>query len=327
MVAATRRGDNLRVLRIQLIPLQESVALPRWSLPGFELIVGSARRPEPLPACDAIVVVAGETLSGVDALREGLETSFEEDMVPLLLALDGARHAGREALEPLGFDAVLDLSWSEALLAQALSLAVSRVRSGRGVAAIQHQVLGAVRREMVLLRDLSIRDGMTGLYNFRFFREVLAREHLRCQRYGRPYAVVCFDLDHLRELNNVYGHEMGTRALGRVGLTLSATARATDFTFRIGGDEFASLLLECGREQALAYAERVCAAVRQCLLEAGEVRIPISVSAGIAGFPEDGDSFEAVLRSADAQLYRAKNVGRDRAMAPLGMTVEGGSKR
>lgn len=315
------------MLRVQLLPLQSSVPLPRWSLPGCELLVGPAEPEGLVPTCDAIVVVAGGSLQGADALREALESTFEEDMVPLLLALDGAAHPVAEPLEPLGFDAVLDLSWSEELLAQALFLAVSRVRSGRGVAAIQHQVLGAVRREMVLLRDLSIRDGMTGLYNFRFFREVLAREHLRCQRYGRPYAVVCFDLDHLRELNNVYGHEMGTRALGRVGLTLSATARATDFTFRIGGDEFASLLLECSREQALVYAERVCAAVRQCVLEAGEAKIPISVSAGIAGFPEDGDSFEAVLRSADAQLYRAKNVGRDRAMAPLTMAAEGGSKR
>lgn len=322
-------GENTSVFRIQLIPLGDDVALPRWSLPGFQIDSPKGLK-EGLEkmrqqACDAVVVVAGDTLAGAGALFQRLDAQLDPDMVPLLLAVDGARHQPEEPFEPLGFDALLDLRWAGSLLTQALALSISRVRAGRGVAAIQQQVLGAVHREVLLLRDLSIRDGMTGLYNFRFFREVLSREHQRCQRYGRPYAVVCFDLDHLRELNNRYGHEMGTRALSRVGLTLSTTARSTDFTFRVGGDEFATLLLECNREFALHYAERVCAAVRQCVLGEGEVRVPLSVSAGIAAFPEDGDSFEAVLRSADALLYRAKNVGRDRAMATGGMVANGGT--
>jgi|GEM_PF-5828444 len=319
MVRVQASGKTPRMFRLQLIPAEENVPLPGWTLPGFEI----DRAPNPTQGLermlqkpyDAVVVVAGSALTSADRLWAQLEARLEPDMVPLLLALDGACHQADLSLAPTAFDAILDLRWGEPLLAQALALCIARVRSGRGVAAIQEQVLGAVRREVLLLRDLSIRDGMTGLYNFRFFREVLAREHLRCQRYGRSYAVVCFDLDHLRELNNHYGHEMGTRALSRVGLTLSTTARATDFTFRIGGDEFASLLLECNRELALTYAERVCAAVRQCVLTEGDARVAISVSAGVAAFPGDGDSFEAVLRGADALLYRAKTVGRDRAMA------------
>lgn len=307
------------MLRIQLIPLARDVVLPGWTVSGFRFDAaqgpeeGLARLRE--QSCDAVLVVAGDSVLAAGALLTRLQAQLEPDSVPLLLAVDGARLPPEEPIDLLGCDAVLDLRWSGALLAQALALGIARVRSGRAVAAIQRQVLGAVHREVLLLRDLSIRDGLTGLYNFRFFRELLSREHDRCRRYGHPYAVVCFDLDHLRELNNRFGHELGTQALSRVAHTLAAAARSTDYTFRIGGDEFATLLLECNRAFALQYAERVCAAVRACDFADGEVRIPLSVSAGVAAFPQDGNTFETVLRRADAVLYRAKHLGRDRAMA------------
>jgi diguanylate cyclase (GGDEF)-like protein len=305
------------VPRILLIPLEGS-DLPTWSLRGFTLEAASDESDglsrlmgQPF---DAAVLVATKGRSRAPELCAQLESACGQDLIPLLLAAPARQVLPTEPLESLAFDAFIDLTWEAALVEQCLSLVIARVRAGRGVAAIQHQVLGAVRKEVARLKDLTLRDELTGLYNLRFFHEVLTREHQRCQRYCRPYAVVYFDLDNLRDINNRHGHAAGTRALERIGLTLASTTRDSDYAFRIGGDEFATLLAECNRASALIYAERICSALRGCVLVEEGARIPITTSAGVAAFPDDGDSLETVLSIADALLFRAKSLGRDRAV-------------
>jgi diguanylate cyclase (GGDEF)-like protein len=316
------------VLRVLLIPFEGS-ELPDWQLEGFDL----KRAPDQAigiewlmtQSYDAAVVVVTHHQVGATELCARIEASSGQDMVPLLLAADGRHRATSEPLEALAFDAFIDLSWDAKLVEQCLSLVIARVRSGRGVVAIQHQVLWAVRREVARLKDLSLRDELTGLYNLRYFREVLGREHQRCARHHRSYAVVCFDLDNLRELNNRHGHPVGTRALERIGLTLTSTTRESDYAFRIGGDEFAALLVETTHQAALAYAERICHAFQRCVLTEGGERITLSTSAGVASYPEDGETVDQVLGCADAQLYRAKALGRGRAVSRYVTTAMGGT--
>jgi len=305
------------VPRILVIPLGDS-PVPGWAFRDFtvEQVEREADGVRCLrdKAYEAVIVVARNGTQGLGELCTSLDDACGFDVVPLVLAADAGDARAVESLDSSSFDAFLDLAWEPALVERCLSLAITRVRAGRGVAAIQHQVLRVVGDEVEALKDLSVRDGTTGLYNARHFREVLAREHERCLRYDLGYAVAFFDVDNLRDLNNTHGHEVGTRALIWVANALVAVTRQSDFAFRVGGDEFVSLLAECSREAAARYADRICGALRQCHIAERESPIRVSISAGVAVYPDDGDSADAVLRAADAALYEAKTTGRDRVV-------------
>jgi diguanylate cyclase (GGDEF)-like protein len=303
--------------RLLLIPLAGST-LPSWELRGFRIAraVDEADGLQWLTSqrFDLVVIVARRGAHLVPGLCARLEEAGGIDPVPRVLAAGPAEVALPDAFTGHTFDGFVDLAWPTGLIEQCLSLAVARVRSGRGVAAFQHQVLSELRQELATLRDLSIRDELTGLYNVRHFREVLAHEHQRCARHERSYGVVLFDLDNLRQLNNGWGHDVGTRALIRLAEVLDTCTRKSDYAFRVGGDEFVSLLIESDRDSARHFAERICAAVRQCdLLESG-VRIPLATSAGVAAFPVDGRTSEEIVHNADVALYRAKALGRNQTV-------------
>lgn len=159
-------------------------------------------------------------------------------------------------------------------------------------------------------------DALTGLANRSTFLDALEREVRRARRYALPLSVVLFDLDGLKEVNDRHGHLLGDVVLERVGALLRRTAREADAPGRLGGDEFALLLPEAERLGAYAAAERVRRAVRRAFeSEAVEGHaLPITLSAGIATWPDDGDDAHALLERADAALYRAKGLGRDRVV-------------
>ncbi len=303
--------------RLLLIPLAAS-PLPSWDLNGFRIAraVDEADGLQWLTSerFDVVVLVARKGAQGVPALCARLEEAGGVDPFPLVVAAEGGDLAVNPAFESHAFDTFIDLAWPAALIEQCLMLAVSRVRSGRGVVALQQQVLAAVRQEVATLRDLSIRDELTGLYNVRHFRDVLAHEHQRCERHGGSYGIVLFDLDNLRQLNNGWGHHVGTKALVRLGQVLANGIRKSDYAFRVGGDEFVSLLIEADRESARLFAERICAAVRESDLLEDDVHIPLATSAGIAAFPSDGRTSDEVVKRADMALYRAKALGRNQAV-------------
>lgn len=159
-------------------------------------------------------------------------------------------------------------------------------------------------------------DALTGLANRSTFLEALDLEIRRSRRYGLPLAVVLLDLDGFKEVNDRHGHLLGDVVLERVGGVLRRTAREADTAGRLGGDEFALLLPEAPRLGAFAAAERVRRAVRRAFeSEAidGEA-LGLTLSAGIAAWPEDGAYAQDLLQRADAALYRAKRLGRDRVV-------------
>jgi diguanylate cyclase (GGDEF)-like protein/PAS domain S-box-containing protein len=153
-------------------------------------------------------------------------------------------------------------------------------------------------------RLLAITDPLTGLGNYRRLLDVLHAEIERSGRTGRPFAVLLLDLDGLKKINDCYGHLAGSRALCRLGDVLRLFCRAIDTAARYGGDEFAV----CLPETAAATARLVASRIRNRLATDGE-QPPLSASIGVAAFPQDGETMEALLETADRELYRMKSHG------------------
>jgi diguanylate cyclase (GGDEF)-like protein len=136
---------------------------------------------------------------------------------------------------------------------------------------------------------------------------VLHRESTRSERTGRPFAVLAFDLDGLKSINDRFGHPAGNRALCRLAATLRQSCRSIDTAARWGGDEFAVVLLET----TVVAAARTGRRIRQRLAADGELPA-LSVSIGLATYPHDGPTVDALLSAADRTLYEMKQMSRHR---------------
>jgi two-component system cell cycle response regulator len=164
---------------------------------------------------------------------------------------------------------------------------------------------------------LSLTDPLTGLWNYRYLREVLRREVERASRFGRMLTVLVLDLDHFKEVNDTYGHAAGDLVLGEFARRIRIGLREVDVAFRQGGEEFVVLLPETDAYGGAIVAERLGAAVREWPVPIDprrpdlDDRVSITVSIGIAVFPEHGNTAQEVLDAADEALYAAKNSGRD----------------
>ncbi|MGC2118860.1 MAG: GGDEF domain-containing protein, partial [Candidatus Acidiferrales bacterium] len=145
-------------------------------------------------------------------------------------------------------------------------------------------------------------DALTGLYNRRLFDEYCDKEFNRAQRYGQHLALVLLDLHRLKEVNDRYGHLHGDQILQLAATTLRKNLRASDFAFRIGGDEFALLLPQSDPEQAAILCDRLRTHFEG---ETAPLKldVPVTIDYGIAVHPQDGDTKDALLRLADKRLY------------------------
>lgn len=158
-------------------------------------------------------------------------------------------------------------------------------------------------------------DALTGLYNRRLFEEYCDKEFNRAKRYGHQLALVLLDLHRLKELNDRHGHLQGDQALQLAAATLRKSLRASDFAFRIGGDEFALLLPQTDTEQATVLCDRLRTHFE------GEIAplkfsIPVTIDYGIAVHPQDGELKDVLMRIADQRLYAMKNAARGGARPP-----------
>lgn len=169
-------------------------------------------------------------------------------------------------------------------------------------------VLGGTLLDNAQLFDqvsrLAASDPLTGLANHRRLLEVLENEIQRSRRTGRSFALLLFDLDGLKKINDKHGHLTGSRAIRRLGVALRENSRAIDTPARYGGDEFALILPESAIEDATQAAGRIC---EQLASDGHQPRITVSVGAAV--YPTDGTSIEKLLASADRALYRMKGHG------------------
>jgi len=178
------------------------------------------------------------------------------------------------------------------------------------VTEVFNDMVARLRESRRELERLSVTDDLTGLYNRRYLMETLANEMRRSRRLDHPCALLIADVDHFKEYNDAYGHLAGDEALARIAAVLRETTRDVDCAARYGGEEFVVLMPETNAVGAMETAQRI----RTLLADDELVGAKLSVSIGVAQFPEDGDAPEALLARADAALYRAKREGRDRVL-------------
>jgi diguanylate cyclase (GGDEF)-like protein len=152
-------------------------------------------------------------------------------------------------------------------------------------------------------------DPLTGLYNRRLFDEYCDKELNRAKRYGQHLAIVILDLHKMKEVNDRYGHLQGDKVLQLAAATLRKTLRASDFAFRIGGDEFALLLPQTDSEQAVTLCRRIRAQY-EGEIRAIQIDIAVTLDFGVAVHPEDGEQKSELLGIADERLYELKRAGR-----------------
>ena len=154
---------------------------------------------------------------------------------------------------------------------------------------------------------------MTGLHNRRYLEESLNREMARSARDRQPLSLFMLDVDHFKRYNDTHGHDAGDAALRELGRELRESARASDIVCRFGGEEFVVVLPNTRDAEASAWSERLMQNVRAMEVRLGSRALPsITVSIGLAVFPQHGESAESLLHAADAALYEAKRDGRDR---------------
>lgn len=165
------------------------------------------------------------------------------------------------------------------------------------------------------LRQQSIRDALTGLYNRRFLEDAIPRELARAMRNGQPLAVFMLDVDHFKKFNDQYGHEAGDAVLRALGRAMKDNCRKGDLACRFGGEEFTVILAATDIQQAREWGERLMRKVRAMEVKSGATALPhIAISMGLALYPEHGEDMETLMQAADLALYDAKHAGRDRLM-------------
>lgn len=171
------------------------------------------------------------------------------------------------------------------------------------------------------IQELSITDDCTGLYNARHLFSMLSEEVHRSRRFGYEFSLLFLDLDHFKRVNDEHGHLVGSKLLAQVGQALRENLRLVDAAFRYGGDEFAILLPQTSKDAALLVAQRLMTVFhsRQWLTGEG-VALSLRASIGIASFPDDATSPQAIVQRADEMMYQVKQSGRDNvALAGIGI--------
>jgi diguanylate cyclase (GGDEF)-like protein len=161
------------------------------------------------------------------------------------------------------------------------------------------------------LHQAASTDSLTGLYNHETFLTKLAEKVAHAAETGKPVSLIVLDMDGFKRVNDTAGHWAGDRVLKALADTLRQECRSADIIGRYGGDEFAVVLPETGREEAAVIARRAAQALR-VVGEDLDLPVPVTASWGVAAFPGDGSNDEQIFRRADARLYEAKDAGGDR---------------
>jgi diguanylate cyclase (GGDEF)-like protein len=268
---------------------------------------GDASQPQP-SAEDSFLDLLVEILEGLDDsargqfLRQFFRTASQID-----LPEEQSNEYWRQILQRRG-----ELSEG---LGRRVSLATAMV----DVLASTNSLRVPIFMEYDELRKLRINaatDALTGLYNRRLFDEYCEKELNRAQRYSQHLAIAILDLHKLKEVNDRHGHLQGDQVLQLAASTLRKTLRASDFAFRIGGDEFALLLPQTDPEQAVTLCRRV-RALYESDVQPLKLDVGLTLDFGVAVHPQDGDQKSDLLRTADERLYELKHSGRTPRVIPI----------
>ena len=243
-------------------------------------------------------------LARVQTLLERPPTPPDADAEALTVTLEGQEHlvtAGRRQMVNL------ILSTYECAVQQNRELVATQAELNRRNDQLREQQ-EKLREANELLQALATTDGLTGLKNYRTFKERLIEEFERAKRYHLPLSLMLLDVDHFKAFNDTQGHPAGDEVLKRVAKLLTESTRSTDFVARYGGEEFAVLLPFTHQSAALALAGRTRAAIAQAKWDLRAV----TASIGVATINDTTHTWDILVKQADTALYHSKQTGRNR---------------
>jgi len=241
-------------------------------------------------------------LDGIDCCRL-IKSMTQESFLPVILLTAKSDPKSRVEGLRIGADDYLGKPFDEREL-------LARVNGMLRIKKMHDEVRGARER----LEELSVRDEMTGLYNYRYLTTRLGEEFKRAERYKDPLACVMIDLDHFKRVNDGHGHDVGDAVLREVAVRLRQAVREIDVVARYGGEEFLLILPSTHFSGALTVSDRVWRAMRESpMCGPSGVQLKVTLSAGVALYPSrDVRTKDDLLKAADRALYQAKDDGRDR---------------
>lgn len=159
---------------------------------------------------------------------------------------------------------------------------------------------------------LATTDGLTDLYNHRYFQEQMIMQVANCRRYNSKFSLILIDIDFFKKFNDTFGHQSGDAVLRQVSQKLKKNVRSSDFVCRYGGEEMSIILPNTDKNEAIITAQKICDAVAESPLKlGGDKESIVTISLGVATYPEDGQSPGEIIESADKRLYYAKEHGRN----------------
>lgn len=159
---------------------------------------------------------------------------------------------------------------------------------------------------------LATTDGLTELYNHRYFQEQIRMQVEQSKRYSHNFSLIIIDIDFFKKFNDTFGHQSGDAVLRQVAQTLKKNVRSTDIVCRYGGEEMSIILPNTGKDEALSTAQKICERVANKKFKlAGDKETNVTISLGVSTFPYDGDNASTIIEAADVRLYNAKNNGRN----------------
>ena len=166
---------------------------------------------------------------------------------------------------------------------------------------------------MDILRESSLRDGLTGLYNRRFLEEYIEQEQAHIQREKTNYDIMMIDIDYFKLVNDTYGHDVGDMVIKALSEILQSSIRESDMAIRYGGEEFGVILVDTAADDAVVFTERLRKRIEAEVVEYEEFKIKFTVSLGISELTEDCEDYKVWLEQSDKALYVCKESGRNQS--------------
>jgi len=278
-------------------------------------------RSNPFPIVLTDIVMGA--MSGLELLRE--IKLIDPDTVVILMTSHATLQGAMKAVQSGAYDFLTkpfdDISSISTIMARAVEK-VEILREKNDMVLHLKKTTEELESLNQQLQEIAIRDGMTGLYNHRHFRDRLENEIRRSHRHRRTFSLIFMDVDRFKTYNDTHGHLQGDSLLRRLSAVLRRARRAESILARYGGEEFVLLEPEATKEGALVCAEKIRRAVEEEPFEGRESQPGgrLTLSLGVAAFPADGSESDILLAAADQALYQAKREGRNRVVA-AGSTI------
>ncbi len=254
-------------------------------------------------------------MSGIELLKQ--ITSVNADTQVIIITSHASIETALEALRLGVYDYLLKPFEDIGLIPPVVKRALDKIHLQQENHSLVERLKTSneeLHKVNLVLKDLAIRDGLTNLFNHRYFQETLSKEIGRCERYGTPFSLIFLDVDNFKLFNDNNGHVQGDNLLKQLASLIMNNIRNLDCAARYGGEEFVIILPETEKQHAVDTANKIRLAIYEHHFEGQETQPGghVSVSMGVAVHPDDGAQTADLLKHADAALYQAKKAGKNR---------------